>query len=303
LSMNPKKIGATPEFEEAFREGRAVKITGNRQRMIKLHEWAQTQNVDKGVFENVRFTYEDNSNEPTGLLLSMNEGAKIPPMAASNFSYGQRGTDMDKFLDSVKRPGDVRAYSWEGDGPNRRGAYGMSDQIWEHYSNQLNIDSGDTSITSQDRVARAYVADLWSRYGSWKEVAIALRVNEDTANRRRAERERQSGSYVDVVTDPLELNWAEQAIAKMGSWQPVLDNAKSMDLYSSMYGDNGSYIPANLFAGVPNPGDDTRNKMLWIAQKSLRAQTDVASIFKNVTEKASKRTLRDFSQLEQKWTE
>ena len=128
---------------------------------------------------------------------------------------------------------------------------------------------------------------MWSRYGSWKEVALALRVNEDTANRRRSERERQSGSYVDVVTDPLELNWAEQAIAKMGSWQPVLDNAKSMDLYSSMYGDNGSYIPANLFAGVPNPGDDTRNKMLWVAQKVSGNEIAVNSIMESVMKKAA----------------
>jgi len=202
FTTTPKMFGATQEFEEAFQEGRAVKIVGDRQRMIMLHEWANTQKTDNGVFENVRFVYETNSNEPTGLLLSMREGKQIPPMAMTGFSFGQTGSEMDKFLDSVKRPGEVYAYSWEGDGPNRRGAYGMSDQIWEFYTNQIGIDSGDTSITAQDRVARAYVSDLWSRYGSWTEVALALRVNEDTANRRAAERQAQGAGYVDVVTDP-----------------------------------------------------------------------------------------------------
>lgn len=287
LSMNPKMIGATSEFEDAFREGRAIKITGDRQRMIKLHEWANTQKRDDGIFENVRFTYENNSNEPTGLLLSMNEGAKVPPMATADFSFGQRGSDLDKFLDSIKRPGDVTAYSWEGEGPNRRGAYGMSDQIWEHYSNQLNIDSGDTSITAQDRVARAYISDLWSRYGSWKEVALALRVNEDTANRRRSERESQGDGYVDVVTDPSELSWAEQAITKMGSWKPTLDSSKSKDLYDSMYGANTAYMPANLFAGVPDPGSESENKMLWLAQKANSQEIAVNSIMQSVMKKAA----------------
>jgi hypothetical protein len=301
LTMNPRGIGATSEFEEAFREGRAIKITGDRQRMIKLHEWANTQKGSDGVFENVRFIYDGNSNEPTGLLLSMNEGAKIPTMAASNFAYGQRGNDIDKFLDSVKRPGDVYAYSWEGEGPNRRGAYGMSDQIWEFYSNQLGIDSSDTSITSQDRVARAYVTDLWQRYGSWKEVALALRVNEDTANRRKAERATQGDGYVDVVTDPNELSWADQAIAKMGSWQPVLDGSKSTDLYESMYGANSLYTPTNLFAGVPQPGAETENKLMWLAQKTLQGEASAVTILQDVMKNASKRSIRDFSGLERKW--
>ncbi len=300
LTMSPKMVGATSEFEEAFREGRAVKITGDRQRMIKLHEWAQTQNLDNGIFENVRFTYENNSNEPTGLLLSMNEGAKIPPMATTNFSYGQRGSELDKFLDSIKRPGDVRAYSWEGDGPNRRGAYGMSDQIWEYYSNQLGVDSGDTSITSQDRVARAYVSDLWSRYGSWKEVALALRVNEDTANRRRLDRESQGDGYVDVVTDPSELNWAEKAIAKMGYWKPVLDSSKSKDLYESMYGNNAAYIPTNVFAGVPNPGTQTDNKMAFVAQKLFGTEISAANILENVMKTAGQKEWIPYTG-ERKW--
>jgi hypothetical protein len=300
LTMTPKMIGATSEFEDAFREGRAVKITGDRQRMIKLHEWAQTQNVDNGIFDNVRFIYENNSNEPSGLLLSMNEGAKIPPMATTDFSYGQRGSDLDKFLDSIKRPGDVDAYKWEGEGPNRRGAYGMSDQIWEHYSNQLNIDSGDTSITAQDRVARAYVSDLWSRYGSWKEVALALRVNEDTANRRRVEREAQGDGYVDVVTDPSELSWAEKAIAKMGYWKPVLDASKSKDLYESMYGNNAAYIPANVFSGIPNPGEQTENKMAFIAQKLYGTEISATKVLEDVMKTAGQREWIPYTG-ERKW--
>jgi hypothetical protein len=296
LNMNPKSIGATSEFEEAFQEGRAVKITGDRQRMIKLHEWANTQNRPDGVFENVRFVYENNSNEPTGLLISMREGAKIPTLAASDFSFGQRGSDLDKFLDSVKRPGDVYAYSWDGEGPNRRGAYGMSDQIWEFYSNQLGIDSGDTSITAQDRVARAYVSDLWSRYGSWKEVALALRVNEDTANRRKAEREAQGEGFVDVVTDPSELSWADEAIAKMGSWTPVLDSTGSKSLYESMYGANAMYIPQNLYAGVPNPGAQTENKMAWIAQRAYQTEIDSTGMLMDVIKSAGKKRFRTYDE-------
>lgn len=296
LNMNPKSIGATSEFEEAFQEGRAVKITGDRQRLIKLHEWANTQKRSDGVFENVRFIYENNSNEPSAILISMNEGAKVPPIAATDFSFGQRGTDLDKFLDSVKRPGDVYAYSWEGDGPNRRGAYGMSDQIWEFYTNQLGIDSGDTSITAQDRVARSYVSDLWSRYGSWKEVALALRVNEDTANRRKLERQNQGEGYVDIVTDPSELAWADNAISKMGSWVPVLDVGDSKSLYESMYGDNAMYIPANLYAGVPQPGDETKNKMQWIAQRAYQTEIDSSAMLMDVIKSAGKKRFRTYDE-------
>ena len=297
----PKMIGATSEFEEAFQEGRAVKITGDRKRMIMLHEWANTQKTDNGVFENVRFVYDGNSNEPTGLLLSMREGKQIPPMAMTGFSFGQTGSDMDKFLDSIKRPGEVYAYSWEADGPNRRGAYGMSDQIWEFYSNQLGLDSGDTSITAQDRVARAYVTDLWSRYGSWTEVALALRVNEDTANRRAAERQAQGSGYVDVVTDPSDLSWANAAIAKMGEWKPVLDTQTSKDLYSSMYGENTNYIPLNVFAGPPSNAPEAKNKALLQASRDYLGEINTNKILENVVKIASTKTLRDFSKLERKW--
>ena len=301
FTTTPKFVGATEEFEEAFQEGRAVKITGNGQRMIMLHEWANTQKTENGVFENVRFVYEGNSNEPTGLLLSMREGKRIPPMAMTGFSFGQTGSDIDKFLDSVKRPGDVYAYSWEGDGPNRRGAYGMSDQIWEFYSNQLGLDSGDTSITSQNRVARAYVTDLWSRYGSWTEVALALRVNEDTANRRAAERQAQGSGYVDVVTDPSDLSWANAAVAKMGEWKPTLDTTKSKDLYSSMYGENMNYIPMNVFAGPPDDADEAKTKALLQASKDYVTESTVSKILRDVMKRAATGSVPDFSHLERKW--
>lgn len=291
FTLKPKMVGSTPEFDEAFTEGRAVKLTGDRQRLIKLHEWANTQK--EGVFENVRFVYENNSNEPSGLLLSMKDGGQVPPIGISSLSFSQNGTELDKFLDSVKRPGDVYAYSWEGEGPNRRGAYGLSDQIWEYYSNQLGIDSGDTSITSQDRVARAYVSNLWERYGSWKEVALALRLNEDTANRRAFERQSQGEGFVDVVTDPSELNWADQAIAKMGEWKPTLDLQKSEDLYASMYGNNLNYVPLNPFAGVPSPGQ-AENKLLWLAQKANSAEMDANNILQMVMKNASNNSVRDF---------
>ena len=299
FTTTPKMVGATSEFEEAFQEGRAVKITGDRQRMIMLHEWANTQKREDGIFENVRFVYENNSNEPSGLLLSMRDAAQIPPMGLTGFSFGQTGSEMDKFLDSVKRPGEVYAYSWEGDGPNRRGAYGLSDQIWEFYSNQLGLDSGDTSITAQNRVARAYVTDLWSRYGSWTEVALALRVNEDTANRRAAERQAQGAGYVDVVTDPSDLSWANAAVAKMGDWKPILDAQNSKDLYSSMYGDSMNYIPRNVFAGIPTPDQaDVRNKML--AEKLYGAEISANSILRNVMKNASSREIIPYTG-ERKW--
>jgi len=295
----PKMIGATSEFEEAFTEGRAVKITGNAQRMIDLHEWANTQKRDDGVFENVRFIYENNSNEPTGLLLSIRDAAQIPPMGLTGFSFGQTGSDMDKFLDSVKRPGDVYAYSWEGDGANRRGAYGMSDQIWEFYSNQLGVDSGDTSITAQDRVARAYVSDLWSRYGSWKEVALALRVNEDTANRRAAERQSQGSGYVDVVTNPTDLKWADLAIEKMGEWKPTLDTKKSQDLYSSMYGEKTNYIPRNVFAGVPTP-EQAGTKMEMVLRKFYNTEISANKILEETMKQAGARSVVPYTG-ERKW--
>ena len=296
LNMNPKSIGATSEFEKAFTEGRAVKITGDLQRMIKLHEWANTQKRPDGVFENVRFVYDGTSNEPTGLLLSMNEGAKIPTMAASNFAYGQRSTDLDKFLDSVKRPGDVYAYSWEGEGPNRRGAYGLSDPIWEHYTNQLNIDAADTSITAQDRVARAYAADLYERYGSWKEVALAMRVHEDTANRRKAGREQQGEGFVDVVTDPTELAWADAAIAKMGTWTPVLDTKETEDLYKSMYGAGALYTPSNLFAGLPSTPQEAENKSRYMAEKVFKNELDMNDIMQMVMKRTGSTRLRTYNE-------
>lgn len=301
FTTTPKMFGATLEFEDAFQEGRAVKIVGDRQRMIKLHEWANTQKTENGVFENVRFVYETNSNEPTGLLLSMREGKQIPPMAMTGFSFGQTGSEVDKFLDSVKRPGEVYAYSWEGDGPNRRGAYGVSDQIWEFYSNQLGLDSGDTSITAQDRVARAYVSDLWQRYGSWTEVALALRVNEDTANRRAAERQAQGAGYVDIVTNPSDLNWANEAIAKMAEWKPVLDTQTSKDLYSSMYGENTNYIPMNVFAGPPSTASEAKNKALLQVSKDYLGEINTNKILQDVMKLASKGSLPDFSKLERKW--
>lgn len=249
-------FGAPEEFVSAFEDGRAIKITGDTAKMLKFHEWARTQQGDGKLFENVRAIYDNNGvpqpgiTEPTSIIISINEGAEAPYLTTGNFGFDSSGTDMNRFLNAVKRPGDFVAYrDWDGEGANRRGAYGISDDKWEYYTTRLGIDSADRTPNSQDRVAAAWINDLYTKYNNWEDVGYAVRIDEAAADRRIDDKRVQGAGFVDRTPEADRI-WVNDVFKKMPLWNPVYSGSVATDSYNSIYG-SGAPIPLDQFAGMP----------------------------------------------------
>lgn len=208
-------VGGNKPAMDEFAEGRGVRVAGTEENLTRLHDWANEQLGEGKLFGQVQMRYDDprNPDKATSVAIVVNQGAPRPNMSVTD-AYDNPAS---MFLDAVRRPGPAaQAYgSWEGEGSHRRGAYGMSDQIWDHYTSQLGIETADTSKSNQDRVATAYAQDLYKRYGNWEDVALAFRKNETEANKRNEHRRYGTGSVDDW--DTSEDDWARQAVEDMGN--------------------------------------------------------------------------------------
>jgi muramidase (phage lysozyme) len=275
FTTDAKSFGAPEEFVEAFEDGRAVKITGDAAKMLKFHEWARTQQGEGKLFENVRAVYETNGvyrpgmDEPNAIIISINEGAEAPYLTAGDFGFDSSTTDLNRFLNAVKRSGDFSAYrDWDGEGANRRGAYGISDDKWEVYTDRLGIDSADRTPNSQDRVAAAWINDLWNKYKNWEDVGYAVRLDEAAADRRIADKRVQGAGFVDL-TPEADRAWVNEVFRKMPLWTPVYSSNgsnASMDSFNSIYG-GGAPIPLDSFAGMPTDYESAKYKAANITRK------------------------------------
>jgi hypothetical protein len=221
---------------DGYRDGRGFSVSGAPEQMHLLHEWAQDKIGDDKLFTNVQARYDNpGSDTPTSIAFEVRQGALRPEITAN----AGPEDDVTRFLDAVKRPGNGWAEyrSWEGEGSHRRGAYGVSDQIWDYYSARLGIDNGDHSPHNQDRVAAVYAQDLYSRYGNWEDVAYAFRANEAEANKRNDWRRYQAGSPDSF--DHSEDDWVHKAMVDFGNRNVRRDYGGPVggDAYSQMFGD------------------------------------------------------------------
>ena len=256
---DPKTVGGvTEEFYDAFKDGRAVKISGENAKLLRFHEWARSQQGE--LFENVRAVYENGGSTPTGVIVSLRDGAAIPDFAGANFSNADVPSQLQRFMSAIRKPGGAwEAYGDWGNQANRRGAYGLSDQIWAFYTDQLGIDQADHTPNAQDRVAAAYVRDLAAKYkNNWEDMAYAIRLSEEEADTRIADRMAQGAGYVDNLTD--DKVWAKQAVNNMGNWSALYDASNLKTIYESKFG-TGLAGNINPFAGMPKTPDEALAKL------------------------------------------
>lgn len=262
----PRTVGGvTEEFYDAFKDGRAMKIAGDDAKLLRFHEWARSQQGQ--LFENVRAVYENGGSTPTGVIISFRDGAPIPDFAGAAFSNADTPSQFQKFMSAIKKPGGAwEAYADWGSQPNRRGAYGLSDQIWAFYTEQLGIDLADHSPDSQDRVAAAYIRDLAVKYhNNWEDMAYAIRLSEEEADIRIADRMAQGAGYVDNLTD--DKLWAKQAVDNMGNWRALYDPTNLRTVYESKFG-GGLAGDINPFAGMPKDDNEAMAKLKNVMWKT-----------------------------------
>lgn len=274
---NPETVGgASQEFYDAFKDGRAVKISGEDAKLLRFHEWARTQQGQ--LFENVRAVYENGGSTPTGVIVSFIDGAAIPDFAGANFSNADTPSQVQRFMSAVRKPGSWEAYADWGTQPNRRGAYGLSDQIWAFYTEQLGIDQADRTPNAQDRVAAAYIRDLSMKYhNNWEDVAYAIRLSEEEADTRIADRISQGAGYVDNLT--MDKMWAKEAVDKMGNWRALYDPSNLKNTYEAKFG-VGMAGDINPFAGMPKTEDQAMAKLknnMWKLKGYEIANTEFMS--------------------------
>lgn len=274
---NPETVGgASEEFYDAFKDGRAVKIAGEDAKLLRFHEWARTQQGQ--LFENVRAVYENGGSTPTGVIISFKDGAAIPDFAGANFSNADTPSQVQRFMSAVRKPGSWEAYADWGTQPNRRGAYGLSDQIWAFYTEQLGIDQADRTPNAQDRVAAAYIRDLSMKYhNNWEDVAYAIRLSEEEADTRIADRILQGAGYVDNLT--MDKMWAKQAVDKMGNWRALYDPSNLKTTYEAKFG-SGMSGDISPFASMPKTEDQAMAKLknnMWKLKGYEIANTEFMS--------------------------
>ena len=274
--------------DPAFAKGLGISVAGNANQLLAMHEWARSQQGDGKLFKEVHAEYSPNSSEPNSITLIFNDGAEKPTISGGDSMFGfSRGDDLSLFMDGVRRPGSFAAYNWEGEN-GKRGAYGLSDQIWNYYAGQVGIDSNDHSITAQDRVARAYFQDKFAEYNNWQDVAMAVRVNENVAKRRNMLRSRDGAGFIDTETPIEDVSWANNAIASMASNRRrfVVNAPTPGDAYSQMFGESGNDIPyiSDPYAGRPIDYQAGEDKLLYLAKSKYgnraNAENALASTLK-----------------------
>lgn len=257
-------------------EGRGAFLAGNLENLSRLKEWAETQkgDVSQGganvpLFEIVEYKYENGlDNDPTGLYLAINDYAVGPMMSGTSINYRSFNDDAARFLQAIKRPGGRAAYNWEGNGV-QRGAYGLSDEIWNHYTQNVfkNIDTNDHSAAAQDAVARAYAQDLFNgdhNYQNWRQVAIAFLKNEQAATVEREGRNNEGDNFVNPFLSDEDRVRLSNIMADMGKPLSIASGLVGVDPYTMMYGTTGMSVPtvSDPYAGRPRSDTDYANRAM-----------------------------------------
>jgi hypothetical protein len=67
-----------------------------------------------------------------------------------------------------------------------------------------------------------------------------------------------------------------------------------------MYSNNAAYIPANVFSGIPNPGEQTENKMAFVAQKLYGTEISATNVLEQVMKTAGQKEVIPYAG-ERKW--
>ena len=278
-----------------LREGRGVVVGGAVANLTRLQEWAESQQGDavNGVtnplFETVELKYENGTDkDPTGLYLAVNDLAEAPAMTGVSVNYQSFTDQAARFLNAVKRPGGDAAYNWEGNGV-QRGAYGLSDEIWNYYTTNVfkNISSDDHSKAAQDAVARAYAMDLFSgdqNFQNWRTVAIAFVRNEDAARSERDGRRNEGNTYYNPFLDDAQKKRVDDLVIGMSEGSGLPSGTTGVDPYEMLYGKTGFGVPtvSDPYAGRPRDYKHYNDKVMRAARSSYLGETAAQATAFNV---------------------
>lgn len=278
-----------------LREGRGVVVGGAVANLTRLQEWAESQQGDAvngkaiPLFQTVELKYENGTDkDPTGLYLAVNDLAEAPAMTGVSVNYQSFTDQAARFLNAVKRPGGDAAYNWEGNGV-QRGAYGLSDEIWNHYTTNVfkNISSDDHSKAAQDAVARAYAMDLFSgdqNFQNWRTVAIAFVRNEDAARNERDGRRNEGDTYYNPFLDDAQKKRVDDLVVGMSESSGLPSGITSADPYEMLYGKTGFGVPtvSDPYAGRPRDNKHYNDKLMRAARNNYRGETAAQATAFNV---------------------
>lgn len=275
-----------------LREGRGVVVGGSVANLTRLKDWAESQqgdavnNESNPLFETVQLKYENGTDkDPTGLYLAVNELAQAPAMTGVSVNYQSFTDQAARFLQALKRPGGDKAYNWEGNGV-QRGAYGLSDEIWNHYTKNVftNISTDDHSKAAQDAVARAYAMDLFSgdqNFQNWRTVAIAFVRNEDAARNERDGRRNEGDTYRNAFLDDAQKKRVDDLVIAMSEGSGLPSGTTNADPYAMLYGESGFGVPtvSDPYAGRPRDYKHYNDKLMRVARQEFAGEKAAAGSF------------------------
>lgn len=288
---------------EAFRDGRALEIAGDPDRLQMLAQWAITQSGKDSVFDQVTVTGQDPNNPDLfKIVISVNDGVTPPPVNGIDYAYQSFGDDVSKFLASVRTVDGKSAYAWEDSQTNQFGAYGLSKQIWDYYTTQVfkNMDSNDHSAQAQDAVARAYANDLFSghhNWQNWEDVAYAFTTNEDVARERRNARMNNGGMSQTSPANDDNVRLRTMKIINGMAKQSLPSRSTAPfeeDFYSQMFGrgtGQGAPYVSDPFAELPSTPAQYKDRLLNNVQRSYAGEKAHAGILNTIVNLVQKHGL------------
>lgn len=279
-----------------LREGRGVIVGGSVDNLNRLKEWADSQKKNSKtpegynpLFANVELKYENGTDkDPTSLYLEVNDLAVAPIMTGTSVNYQSFTDQAARFLQSAKRPGNKAAYNWEGDGVHR-GAYGLSDEIWNHYTTNVfkNMSPDDHSAAAQDAVARAYAQDLFNgdqNFQNWRTVAIAFVANEDAARADRDGRRNEGATYRNPFLNDEQLKRVNDLVVAMSQNSQLPSGMTGKDPYTMLYGESGLGVPtvSDPYAGRPRDKNMYNDKLMRAVRHEYVGEKAAASSFSKI---------------------
>jgi len=290
FASDPTQAGIPADLANAYKDGRAVTLTGDSAQLMRFLSWAQTQDGEKSFIETVR---GEDSETPDGRQITkvrvvFRDEAKIPEyMQDVNFA-GQQLTNKQQFVESLRSGNSVDGFNWgAGSDPMHRGAYGLSDQLWSYWTGQLGIDSSDYSIENQNRVIEAHTDFLYQKYnGNWELMALAMVADEGTADAVAYNMSLAGNQGTDPYGSDPSVIKARKIVADMPKRvrpQNESGGAASLNMTVPTLG-----WRASQYGGIPEDNDQAKAKAMRVFKDVYKSDIDTYGVISALEEEIAK---------------
>lgn len=276
----PEAYGVPSDLANAYREGRGITFSGDAQQLTRFYDWISSQ---KDLVEKVKAdqTVGPDGKQTVRVRVAFKDEAVIPSYFENINPAQQPLTQKQQFVEALRTFNSVDDFDWAASqDPLHRGAYGLSQQLWDYYTQQLGLDPNDTSIVNQNRVIEAHVDVLYDKYnGNFEDMAIAMAGTEGMADAIIYNRSLAPNANTDPYGEDPTVRKARQIVAEMGKRKMPLDiKAVNQSLFNKPAYD----WRATEMGGIPTTFEQGKAKAYRIFNQAMKSNMNVAAVYEAV---------------------